>query len=282
MKVIDFKNLPDTTTPINNTNLNQMQQNVKDVFDGKEAMKSIVVEDVISKNLVKSFASANAIAQYAVSLYADFDIEPNTTYTISFVSDLSGDNFYTNEALFNSVRCVGNANGTITVTCTSLDAEKIASATRNSNGYAILKNRYALSESPTFSDVQIEPGDTFTGFVEHKEFSCGLIPKILWTNPNGTDTFGGQVITTSQDYNMYSIVFAVKIDGYYYYKSTGILPYNLRASLQSVGEGTIRRRNIENISKGSFEFNVCKDLETGSEDNADCIPIQIIGYSTEL
>ena len=108
------------------------------------------------------------------------------------------------------------------------------------------------------------------------------IPKILWNNPNGTNAFGGQVITTIQDYNMYSIVFAVKIDGYYYYKSTGILPYNLRASLQSVGEGTIRRRNIENISKGSFEFNVCKDLETGSEDNADCIPIQIIGYSTEL
>ena len=170
MKLIDFKNLPDTTTPINDNNLNQMQQNAKDVFDGKEAMKSIVVEDVKSKNLVKSFSSANATAQYAVSLYADFEIEPNTTYTISFVSNLAGDNYYTNEALFDSVRCVGNANGTITVTCTSLDAEKIASAGKNPNGYAILKNRYALSASPTFSDVQIEPGNAFTGFVEHKNF----------------------------------------------------------------------------------------------------------------
>lgn len=103
--------------------------------------------------------------------------------------------------------------------------------------------------------------------------------KILWTNPNPTSSFGGQTITTSKDYTMYSVVYAVKISGYYYYMSTGILPYDLRASLQSVGEGAMRRRNIESISLGNFVFNVCRELGANVDDNSDCIPVQIIGYN---
>ena len=34
MEIIEFKNLPDTTTPVNSTNLNQLQKNVEDAING--------------------------------------------------------------------------------------------------------------------------------------------------------------------------------------------------------------------------------------------------------
>lgn len=51
MKIIDFKNKPDKTTPINRTNLNLLQKNVEEVFNGSEPMGSIVVEDITCKNI---------------------------------------------------------------------------------------------------------------------------------------------------------------------------------------------------------------------------------------
>lgn len=41
MQKINFQNLPNTTTPINATNLNAIQTNVEDVFNGNEAMGDI-------------------------------------------------------------------------------------------------------------------------------------------------------------------------------------------------------------------------------------------------
>ena len=51
MQKINFQNLPDTTTPVNNTNLNLLQDNVEDVFDGEEAAGNMVVDSIRSKNL---------------------------------------------------------------------------------------------------------------------------------------------------------------------------------------------------------------------------------------
>lgn len=54
MKKINFQNLPSTETPINDTNLNLLQDNIEDVFDGTTPMGSIVVDSVESKNLLNT------------------------------------------------------------------------------------------------------------------------------------------------------------------------------------------------------------------------------------
>lgn len=104
MQKIEFKNLPDETTPINSVNLNTMQDNIEQginlsesnvskKFNGQESMGSIVVEDIRSKNL---FDKNSVIENYYLSYtdgtptwdsnmaYSDFiEVEPNIDYTMS-------------------------------------------------------------------------------------------------------------------------------------------------------------------------------------------------------
>lgn len=49
MQKINFQNLPSTTTPINATNLNAMQTNVENVFNGNEEMGDIKPNSIVSK-----------------------------------------------------------------------------------------------------------------------------------------------------------------------------------------------------------------------------------------
>lgn len=51
MQKINFQNLPSTSTPINATNLNAVQTNVENVFNGTEPMGNIKVDTVTTKNL---------------------------------------------------------------------------------------------------------------------------------------------------------------------------------------------------------------------------------------
>lgn len=51
MKKINFENLPSTNTPINATNLNLIQSNVEEVFNGAETMGNVIVGDIKCKNL---------------------------------------------------------------------------------------------------------------------------------------------------------------------------------------------------------------------------------------
>ena len=58
MQKINFQNLPNTTTPVNATNLNALQENVEDVFDGAVAMGSIKTTGVKINNVdVKNVAT---------------------------------------------------------------------------------------------------------------------------------------------------------------------------------------------------------------------------------
>lgn len=93
MKKIEFKNLPDKTTPINSTNLNKIQDNVEALFEGNESMGEIAVEDVVCKNLfdknnynlVNLYPSMNGtFAKYTGTGWSIYiEIKPSTTYTIT-------------------------------------------------------------------------------------------------------------------------------------------------------------------------------------------------------
>lgn len=59
MKKINFQNLPSQDTPVNATNVNRLQDNIEEVFNGQESMGSIVVEDIKCKQLFNSSLFAN-------------------------------------------------------------------------------------------------------------------------------------------------------------------------------------------------------------------------------
>lgn len=52
MQKITFQDLPSTTTPINATNLNAIQTNVEDVFNGNTPTGDLIVNSVKTKNLL--------------------------------------------------------------------------------------------------------------------------------------------------------------------------------------------------------------------------------------
>lgn len=54
MQKINFQNLPNTTTPVSAGNLNQLQDNVENVFDGSDTMNNIKVNGDISINSLKT------------------------------------------------------------------------------------------------------------------------------------------------------------------------------------------------------------------------------------
>lgn len=79
-----FKNLPDTTTPLEASRLNGL-------LDGEEAMGNLVVDSIRSKNMLNKNSFENAyISNTGVvttannnALFDYIEVEPNTTYTMS-------------------------------------------------------------------------------------------------------------------------------------------------------------------------------------------------------
>lgn len=57
MQKINFQNLPSTTTPVNATNLNALQDNVEDVFDGDVPMGDIVVSSITSTTGIDNYST---------------------------------------------------------------------------------------------------------------------------------------------------------------------------------------------------------------------------------
>ena len=58
MNKIEFKNFPDLTTPLSANNLNQLQDNVEDVFDGTVAMGNINTTGIkINNTQMRDFIS---------------------------------------------------------------------------------------------------------------------------------------------------------------------------------------------------------------------------------
>ena len=66
MQKINFQNLPSTTTPVNATNLNALQDNVEDVFDGDVPMGNVVVDSIRSKNML-NFSSFSTQTIYGIT-----------------------------------------------------------------------------------------------------------------------------------------------------------------------------------------------------------------------
>ncbi len=112
------------------------------------------------KNLAKSYISSGTAEQYNTALLVDVNLNPSTTYTISFVG-VSNYTGYPNEDVFTSdypFRCNGERQSITLTTKQSLPESQ-----RDYRGWIFLKN----SDSgimPSFTDFQIEEGSEATEY----------------------------------------------------------------------------------------------------------------------
>lgn len=120
MNLIEFKNLPDTTTPLNAENLNLLQKNVNDEFTTiKGTINGIVESGSNEKGIWAKFADGTLI-QYGEVIqsanvdYADIEFPVNfinSNYYVNFISWfqwLRGANFTYGHKEKNKVRTFPN------------------------------------------------------------------------------------------------------------------------------------------------------------------------------
>lgn len=155
-----FKNLPDTSTPLNASRLNGL-------FNGNESMGSIVVENVKCKNLFNKDIVFAGWLNYNDNSMNDTDqnrfvtsdyilVEPNTTYTLNLFNSESlgsgGIMFYDSEKNWLSPGIA--------------ETETIITFTTTSNTKYV---RFVLTNEYK-DNVQLEEGTTATEYTPYKKF----------------------------------------------------------------------------------------------------------------
>lgn len=118
-------------------------------------------EIVESINLAKSFYSNEITTNYNGVLFVDFDLKPNTTYTL-YCKCVSGVNLYFNENISN-VRIANITTNGNTQTITFTTKEEISSNQFiNNRGWLLLKNASGNTIAPSFSEVMVVNGSDTT------------------------------------------------------------------------------------------------------------------------
>ena len=189
MQKINFQNLPNTSTPVNATNLNAIQTNVENVFNGTVPMGNIKVDTVTTKNLFningevnvkgsngnienKNSVSGNILTTNTNSSVDNFcgqkidNINGKTiTFSAKVLSIGTGTRanlgIYDNNTLIvdKSERTVGNY---ITITYT---------ATSNN---IIVAFACGGGIGAQFTDIQVEIGDTRTDYAKYQNLDINI------------------------------------------------------------------------------------------------------------
>ena len=145
-----FKNLPDTSTPINATKLNG-------VFNGEESMGSIVVEDITCKNL---FDKDNIFTNRALNDGDGTVFEATNRNTTDFIN-VKPNSDYIFSNISRTAVCLYDNNKTFIKTLTT------DLVTTTSDTYYL---RFTYKTDEDYSEGQLEKGSVATDYVEHKEY----------------------------------------------------------------------------------------------------------------
>ena len=205
MQKIEFKNFPDLTTPLSANNLNQLQTNVENVFNGATPMGNIKVDSISSKNLfnIKNL-SFEAMAGTA-----------NINYNTGVITIT--DNWHKTGQTLQQLCPNMTAGKTYILTFSKAPDTNInyiylyGSDSTWSNGDAITITQemlngkisiYGSQETPssttyTISNFQIEEGTTATSYAPFQnyitDYSYGtFIPDIRGETTHGTATYNIQ------------------------------------------------------------------------------------------
>lgn len=186
MKKINFVN---GTTIDGASTFNEMQNNVEEVFNGEEAMGSIVVEDIKCKNIFNinslvstdgAYFTINSSTKFTVTstgtayesgyVYSILDVNPNTNYTIS------GSNTGSIEIWSEDINEYINSTGGLPFTFNSGNHERIAILFRATNAQA----------TSEFENIQVEKGTQASSYTPNKNFECKGVMKKLYDDTIST------------------------------------------------------------------------------------------------
>lgn len=183
MQKINFQNLPSTSTPVNATNLNAIQTNVENVFNGTVPMGNIKVDTVTTKNLFNINGEVNIKGNTGVT-------EPslNTVSGNVLTSSINGDSDYScgqkivglNGKTFTfSVKCISTGTGTngiiaifdnnnpATFTYVALNQYNQLTYTATSDNIVVGFSTQG-GTGAQFTDIQVEIGDTRTDYAKYQ------------------------------------------------------------------------------------------------------------------
>lgn len=189
MQKINFQNLPSTLTPVSASNLNDLQNNVEDVFDGVEPMGNIVVDSIKGKNLFGGFGFRRVSNGITFNYNGDGTITVDGTSTGTAYSMTSSEKVlitlpagtYTiSGGLNNIVIQVADTNGDVIVQTTS----SVFSNTFTLSATSQINIRLKINSGNTFTNeivsVLLEKGNTATDFTQYQG-----IGYISGSNANG-------------------------------------------------------------------------------------------------
>ena len=172
MQKINFQNLPSTTTPLNATNMNAIQTNVENVFNGSEPMGSIIVDSIRSKNMFNKNmfvgglninSSGTYISESASGAGISYiKVEAGKTYTIT--SNVNRPWYY------NFSTSIPTLNGT----GTSRTGESGTTRTftvPSGYTYFCLRSYPSNNEDNINQNIQLEEGSTATSYAPYQELN---------------------------------------------------------------------------------------------------------------
>ena len=181
-----FKNLPSQETPFNASRWNGL-------LNGEESMGSIVVEDVVCKNLFNKDTITAGYRLTTAGTYVDsnyfvsdfIEIEPNTTYTVNYEMSV-----YTRMLFYDADKNILKANETNATFTTPSNAKYI-------------RIGQLLTE---LNNVQLEKGSIATDYTPYKKFGY-----------NSTDSMGEIVVDDIRCKNIFdknnATILSAYIDG---------------------------------------------------------------------
>lgn len=178
-------------TDLDKNTFDELQENIDDVFTGQESMGSIVVEDIECKNLF-DINTENATSNGTVGItsnqivlscsgawaqtrFKKIKVKQGETYTLSFTVENPSANTVAiaiyksdNSTKIANIPNYINTSFSEHLTFTANDTEIVIAFVANNSSTT-------NTNSVTFSNIQLEKGDTATQFVEHKDFINPLI-----------------------------------------------------------------------------------------------------------
>lgn len=135
-----------------------------------EAYKGNTYEINLGKNLVKSVLVNSATTIYTDTLFVEADLQPSTTYTISF-NGTNGNQIYANENLFTTGPYINITNNRTVITLTTKDTISKDTASQYNSSYKkwrIFKNGRVEPNPNVYDDLQIEKGSVSTSYSPYK------------------------------------------------------------------------------------------------------------------
>jgi len=160
-----WSDLPSQTTPVNATNLNNIENGIKendDRLNGTKSMSSIVVEDINGKNMFNPFSviANTGVNNGVIFSTNDYDIYvikvvPNKKYTISKTSYNGGliGYYSTFPAIGNTITNMQTLRDVTTLTITAQD------------NYLCMM----IAKADNIGTIQVELGETATSYVAYNQ-----------------------------------------------------------------------------------------------------------------